>query len=47
METFTTENYSLRLPGGDWNIYGNVCCGDSTEQNQRCYHVCPSYNGEL
>ena len=47
MDTYTIVNGTLSLPASNWNVYGNLCCGNGTEETIKCYHVCPSYDGEL
>ena len=47
MDTYTMVNGTLSLLAGDWNVYGNLCCGNGIEETIKCYQVCPSYDGEL
>ena len=42
MDTYTIVNGTLSLPASDWNVYGNLCCGNGTEETIKCYHVFPS-----
>ena len=46
MDMFTIVNGNLNLPANDWNVYGKPCCGGGVEEI-KCYHVCPSFYGEL